>query len=701
MLFKRSNTAEAERLESEILDVLDCLVVVVRGEDCNILYLNTAAQDFLIREQRGFASCRNGCAALFSDLCKKCANRNGDSADASEQFEICDDFGRPYAVTSRGISWLDGKPATLLLLEDIQERRNIEKRLYNLAYLDQLTLMPNRIKLREDYDKINKRGNLLGTIAMFDMDNFKAVNDTYGHNTGDVMIRRLTDHLNQLPAFSGHLYRLGGDEFVLLYAEEEGRLKTEEDFRRYYGRILRGAFHSYTMPHIDLSCTISMGVAFFPQHGTVLSELLRKADIALYKAKNAGRNQLVFFEDRYDTAKKFEDYYISIRPLLTTGGKTFAYELMESSRKDGGKDLSLGDYDRAVDSLGLRDLENNFKYIITHSNKLDCKAVLNNLPRDKFVIQMGFGQSITPEELEACKRLNSYGYSLMIDGLRDDEWTDELLKVADYFKFAPGLSEKARFQIIYKTPGKTFIATEVNTQEAWENARKAGFTLFQGSYFSQPSVVRKEKDVSPLKANYLRLIRLTSTDDYVDFAKITQVISSDVALSYKLLKLLNSAAVGLRNRMSSIPMAVSYLGEESLKKWIALLALRGVAGDKPLELIRMSLIRAQFGELLVPQMNPPRVDKYVFLTGMFSLLHIALDMTVEQLMEEIPMAEAIRLSLTTKEGVYSDLIEFFSHYEYANWDEVTKFSEANGLNSDVIYNAYISALNWYNDLAGI
>ena len=321
MLFKRSNTAEAERLESEILDVLDCLVVVVRGEDCNILYLNTAAQDFLIREQRGFASCRNGCAALLSDLCKKCANRNGDSADASEQFEICDDFGRPYAVTSRGISWLDGKPATLLLLEDIQERRNIEKRLYNLAYLDQLTLMPNRIKLREDYDKINKRGNLLGTIAMFDMDNFKAVNDTYGHNTGDVMIRRLTDHLNQLPAFSGHLYRLGGDEFVLLYAEEEGRLKTEEDFRRYYGRILRGAFHSYTMPHIDLSCTISMGVAFFPQHGTVLSELLRKADIALYKAKNAGRNQLVFFEDRYDTAKKFEDYYISIRPCSPQGAR--------------------------------------------------------------------------------------------------------------------------------------------------------------------------------------------------------------------------------------------------------------------------------------------------------------------------------------------------------------------------------------------
>jgi len=100
-------------------------------------------------------------------------------------------------------------------------------------------------------------------------------------------------------------------------------------------------------------------------------------------------------------------------------------------------------------------------------------------------------------------------------------------------------------------------------------------------------------------------------------------------------------------------------------------------------------------------MQPPRDGKYVFLTGMFSLLHIALDMTVEELMEEIPMAEDIRLSLTTDTGPYSDLIAFFNHYEYANWDEVTKFSEANRLNSDIIYNCYIAAINWYNEVAGI
>lgn len=700
MLFKRSSTTDVERVVTDILDALNCLVMVVRGPGCETLYLNAIAQDFLIREQQSFASCRNGCAALFSNLCEKCANRNGDSSDFSERFELSDKSGHAYAVTTRGITWSDGKPATLLMLEDIQDRKDIERRLYNFAYLDQLTMTPNRLKLKEDFEKIQKMGGYVGAIAMLDMDNFKAVNDTYGHNTGDVMIRRLVDHLNQFPAFAGHLYRLGGDEFVLFYAQKEGRLKGEADFRQYYGGILREAFQSYSMPHINLICTISMGVAFFPLHGTLLSELLRKADIALYQAKDAGRNRLVFFEDKYDTAKKFEDYYICIRPILTAGGKTFGYELTENIPQDS-DNWSLGDYDRAVDSLGLRELENHFKYVINHSNKLNCKPVLNHLPKDKFIVQMRFSKTVSEEELEACRRLHACGYSLLIDGLQQNEWTKELLQIGDYFKFAPDVPEEVQFRIIFKTPDKTFIATEVNSQEAWERAHKAGFTLFQGNYFSQPPVIRKEKDISPLKANYLRLIKLTSTDDYVDFSKITQVISSDVALSYKLLKLLNSAAVGLRNRMSSIPMAVSYLGEEGLKKWIALLALRGVAGDKPLELIRMSLIRAQFGELLVPHMQPPRDGKYVFLTGMFSLLHIALDMTVEELMEEIPMAEDIRLSLTTDTGPYSDLIAFFNHYEYANWDEVTKFSEANRLNSDIIYNCYIAAINWYNEVAGI
>lgn len=233
----------------------------------------------------------------------------------------------------------------------------------------------------------------------------------------------------------------------------------------------------------------------------------------------------------------------------------------------------------------------------------------------------------------------------------------------------------------------------------FENAKKQGFKLFQGFFFNEPVVMQKTKDISPLKVNYYRLLQLTSSDDYVNFSEIAMVISSDVALSYKLLRPLNSAAVGLRNQISSIDMALAYLGEENLKKWIAMLALRGTASDKPLELVRMSLIRARFAEQLAPHYLPKRNSKHLFLIGLLSLLHIALEKDKEELLSEIPVAQDIRDALLLKNGLYSDILPFFSNCEYANWDEIGHYADEHHLNPKLINDAYIAAVKWYNDLA--
>jgi EAL and modified HD-GYP domain-containing signal transduction protein len=228
--------------------------------------------------------------------------------------------------------------------------------------------------------------------------------------------------------------------------------------------------------------------------------------------------------------------------------------------------------------------------------------------------------------------------------------------------------------------------------------QKQGFSLFQGFFFSQPQIVKKTKDVEPLKVNYMRLLQLTSTDGYVNFDEISEVIGMDVAMSYKLLRLLNSAAVGLHNKVSSISLAVAMLGENNLKKWISTLALRGVASDAPLELIRVSLIRARFAELLAPHFKPKRNPKHAFMVGMFSLLHIALEKSKQELFDEIPVASEIRESILTASGPFSDILPFFSNYEYANWDEVSEFAQKHALSDQLISESYIEAVKWYNDL---
>lgn len=706
MFFKKRRKKKMEYFLENALSVPDTYIIVVKPKDCSLLFQNSYARRKMGKAMPSKNFCKESYAQLFPGICRKCPclkhNMNADNYS----FEIEDEGGRLFKATCNSIKWIDNQNAVIIFMQDIEQKRLTEKKLYSLAYTDQLTGAPNRRKLREDFEAYSddlRNDRVSGVMALFDLDDFKSINDTYGHNTGDIMLKRLTEHLQEDETYRGHLYRLGGDEFVLLYFNKELRFSKESEYIAHFEGLLKGALMNYTLPNIDLNCTISMGAAFFPYHGATSSELLRKADIALYKAKDLGKNQLFFFQDIYDTAKKLKNLYINIQPVLESKGKTFGYELVDcgSDDKEEEGSVNLKEFNRAIDALGLEELESNTKYFISYSNQLLNRAVLKNLPRDKFIIQIQIPSTIGKRTLLLYKTLRANGYSLAINGLCSSNYSPELIGLADYCKFDTGnISEAMQMKIMMEHPTKKFIASNVNTSFEYDTAKRLGFKLFQGFYFKQPSVTKKTKEIAPLKVNYYKLLKLTSTEDYVNFKEISEIISSDVALSYKLLKLLNSAAVGLGDRISSINMAVTYLGEERLKRWIALLSLRGITSDKPLEIMRMSLIRAQFAELLAPYFTPRRNSKHLFFVGMLSLLHIALDKSMAELLDEMPVADEVRESLLSKNGIYSDMLPFFSNYEYSNWEEINRFAENHGLDSQMISNCYISSVKWYNDLIG-
>ena len=700
---KETKKAEFEKLLSDILDPQDVEVYAVREKGCELVFANRQAKNHLKFGETMVSNCKTSLAKSLPDICDFCVN----SKSASEMFEIQDMEGRSYNARCCRVEWIDDKPAAVFYMRDITQEKAQNELLYAMAYVDQLTGVPNRQKLKEDFNAIEAKianGSVSGVVALFDLDHFKAVNDTYGHNTGDLVLRRLTEHLQGEKDFNGHLYRLGGDEFILLYSEPSSKFESDDLLRAHYEELLAKALRAYTLPTIEVKCTLSIGVSVFPHHGENLSELLRKADIALYKAKADGRNQVTFFESQYDTAQKFRDLYINIQPILNSAGKTFGYELVDRGNTGDEEDttVNLNEFNRTVDALGFNDIENNVQYFITYSKQLMNPAVLKSLPREKFIIQILLPADVVQgelnEQLALCKDLRKNGYKLALIGLHSGVSTQELLEIADYCKFARSDKNTMKQKMLISGNKRVrFIASDVDTQAAYQAAKDMGYQLFQGFYFNQPVIGAKTKEISPLKSNYFRLLKLSSTDDYMDFREISSVISSDVALSYKLLRILNSAAVGLRN-VSSIAIAVAYLGEESLKKWIAVLALRGIGEDKPLELVRMSLIRARFGELLAPHFRIKRDLRQVFLVGMLSLLHIALDMSKEQLVEEIAVADDISDSLLNKTGIYSDLLRFYEHYEYANWDAVSQYVEENQLDPQFVNEAYISAVKWYSDL---
>jgi len=703
MLINKNKKSPFEQSMKSISDSYDADLVIVRKDGCDILFMNAAANKRLDPELYSATNCRSGYSRLFPGLCNLCSQKT-DHEGVPSASDIKDRNGKIFSVICNSVLWTDGKPATVYILRDVNDERRAQEKMYSLAYYDQLTGIPNRQKLKEDFEAAENdisNNRVCGVIAIFDLDNFKAINDNYGHNTGDEILKRITAYLECESNFKGHLYRLGGDEFVLYYKNKPNQFADQAAFLSYYQEFLQKALLSYTMPNIEDKCTLSMGIASFPEHGDNLSELLRKADIALYRAKNEGRNRLFLFEDKYDAAKKFKDLYINMQPILLKRGNTYGYELVDSDRtsKEDDGSFSLSGFDRTLDALGLNDIRDNTRYFISFTKQFFNKTVLKNLPKDKFVIQIQASDNCTDEIMQQYKNLRLSGYLLSLSNVDSTNLNPDLLALADYCKFASErIDTSEQMCLIAANPGKTFIASDISTNEQFIAAQRRGFTLFEGYYFTEQVVTKKEKDIEPLKTNYFRLLQLTSTDDYVDFNEISDVISSDVALSYKLLRLLNSASVGLRTRASSILMAVTYLGEDNLKKWISVLALRGISDEKPLEIVRMSLIRAHFGEILAPSFNPPKDARHVFMTGLLSLLHIALDKTKEEMLEEIPVADQIRQSLLGKDGPYSELLEFFNNYEYSNWLELSHFSEKNGISCTLINDAYIKSIKWCNDL---
>ena len=704
---KNTKITETENVLSNVLDPQDLEVFVVRGRDCEIVFSNAKAKERYFFDEYSARICKTSSAICLPGICDHCRNGGKNTTSDTEMFDLKDSEGRTYTARQCAVNWFDGKPATVFFLRETTQEIESKERLRTLAYIDQLTGVPNRQRLKDDFNLLLDsiaEDTISGIVALFDLDNFKTVNDTYGHNTGDLVLRRLTEHLEEDELFSGHLYRLGGDEFVFLFVDPADKFASEDEIRLHYSDVLSNALRAYTLPNIEVQCTLSIGVSAFPKHGKNLSEVLRKADIALYKAKAGGRNQIVFFESQYDAAQKFKDLYINIQPILYSSGVTFGYELIDrgNSGAEDKNTVNLGEFNRTVDALGLSDIENNMQYFMMYSKQLLEPSVLKNLPRDKFIIQVQLTEphasSDFKSDMRTCFELRDKGYRLALAGLHSNNYNKELLAIADFCKFHPADDNIERQKnIIAENNRVKFIATNTDTPEAFRKANEAGFHMFQGYYFSQPVVDRKTKEISPLKANYFRLLKLSSTEGYMDFHEISSVISSDVALSYKLLRILNSAAVGLRN-VTSVAVAVAYLGEENLKRWIAVLALRGIAEDKPLELVRMSLVRARFGELLSTKFGVKQDPKKVFVVGLLSLLHIALDMTKEQLVEEIAVADDIRDSLLSATGDYSELLRFYENYEYSNWDAVSQFVEENKLDPKNVNDAYITSIKWYNDL---
>jgi diguanylate cyclase (GGDEF)-like protein/PAS domain S-box-containing protein len=190
--------------------------------------------------------------------------------------------------------------------QDISERKQVQARIEHLAYHDPLTELPNRSLLLDRLQQAlvrNRRRGLLGALLFIDLDRFKNINDSLGHRVGDLLLREVSSCVAGQIRGEDTVARLGGDEFVLLLAElGQNRETAAWEARALAEKVHAAITRDFTVAGYTLRVGASIGVVVFPEGGETADDVLRHADIAMYRAKAAGRGNVRFFSPEMQAA---------------------------------------------------------------------------------------------------------------------------------------------------------------------------------------------------------------------------------------------------------------------------------------------------------------------------------------------------------------------------------------------------------------
>jgi diguanylate cyclase (GGDEF)-like protein len=205
----------------------------------------------------------------------------------------------PDSANGRALSWTFQPMAgggTVVLVEDITERRNAEARISHLARYDELTALPNRVNFRDEMERllaISHSAARLSALLFIDLDQFKQVNDTLGHPCGDELLCAVADRLREMLRPEDFVARFGGDEFVVF----QQNIKSEEDAAGLARRIVDRLSERYEIDNHLVEIGASVGIAMTAPPGISADTLMKNADMALYRAKADGRGTYCFFRD--------------------------------------------------------------------------------------------------------------------------------------------------------------------------------------------------------------------------------------------------------------------------------------------------------------------------------------------------------------------------------------------------------------------
>lgn len=296
-------------------------------------------------------------------------------------------------------------------------------------------------------------------------------------------------------------------------------------------------------------------------------------------------------------------------------------------------------------------------------------------------------------------QLKQEGYKLAIRKIPVSafEQNKEILALMDYIildcKKVDVKKAKIYFSKLY--PNIKICVGNVDNQEMFDYLKDdKSFWLFEGRFYRIP-ITKGETEVAPLKVNYLELMNIVNDRDY-ELTQAADIIGRDTALVVELLKVVNRIAIN--SEVTSIRHAAAILGQKELKRWINTVITKELCADRPNEISRLSLLRAKFAECLAPSFGLAMKSSELFLMGLFSVLDIILNMTMEEALKKVNVSKEISDALVYHKGEFAVLYDFITAYENADWQEVCRELIVKEISVNTVYEAYTETMCWYKDM---
>ncbi|NMM62015.1 HDOD domain-containing protein [Clostridium sp. P21] len=400
------------------------------------------------------------------------------------------------------------------------------------------------------------------------------------------------------------------------------------------------------------------------------------------------------------------DIFVARQPIFDIDNKVVAYELLFRNSYDNrytGKngDSATLNVINSLYTLGIDNVTNGKYAFINFTENLLNQHFIALLPPDIVAIEVL--ESVYPNDnvIMECKKIKKQGFSIVLDDFVFDEKYRELIQFADIIKIDFTITKGSeRKKVIEKVNSNTikFLAEKVETIEEFNEAKSLGYSYFQGYYFSKP-IILSGKDIPQDKLINFRILKELSNKD-LDIDGLEKLILIDVSLSFKLLKLINSTAFSLKNKVSSIKQAISLLGEKEIKKWMCIVLIHSLGENNTTELINYTLIRAKFAELLALKMGLNRKSYDSYITGLLSFIDVILGQPIDIIVNDLCLSNEVKDALLDKENILNSIIKLITFYEKGLWDKVDLYSKKLKIDKSDLSNCYFESLNWLKQLNG-